>query len=822
MPRFFRRKTPSMHATRTSQNAAPGLLRIGGLRPTLLAAGLLLLAACGGDLDARIEALRDEIQAGRAAEVVEPLRRLVDEHPDRADAQHLLGVAYLQTGQVGLAIWPLEKAAEDPDFVVPSNLVLASALLATENFDGAVEAATRVLEKDPSQTAVLHTRARAHLGAARAAEALADADRLLALDPESYDAVLLRAASLSDLDRNDEAEEAYRRLRQVGALDSPENSARGCLALATFYAEDREDVRRAEAVIEECLEEHPTDTLTVKLATDFFDRKGDAERSDALLRDAIAKAPEELALRATLANRLVRDGKVEEAEQLLRETAEQQPGAESWRMLSDLYRELDRPAEALDALARMEALMPVGSDLEQLRFRQADLSIDAGDLDRAEAFAAQLQKPEYRDLIRGRILLERGDPAASLVAFEEGTKLWPNNAYARYLAGRAAMAAGDREKATKHLREATRADAAATDAALVLARLYLDEGRYEDVIGMTKRHLESRSAGATEAFRLAARAYQSLGYTPRALRALVDAETLGADRVEIAIERAAILRSAEGSAAAREAIEESSIDLRSAEGLALLRVLVGDLLAAGAADEARARVDAAVKAQGETPEVLALRGRVRARSGDEAGAREDWQAALAAAPDQPSALVGMAWLAGRAGSVDEAVALYDRAAPNEPTAAYRAAQLLMAAGRTADAEARLREIVAEEPGQSFAANDLAWLLAEQGRDLEFALDLADRAARLSPSADVLDTLAWVQLKSGRPEAASISFRKALEQAPANPTIWYHLGLAQLAKGDDAAAREALTKALEHGPFADADAAREAIARLDADAAGEEG
>lgn len=738
---------------------------------------------------------------------------MVDEHPERADAQHLLGIAYLQTGQPSLAVWPLQKAAEDPELTVAANSLLTTAMLATENFEGAVRAATRALEADPSQSALLHSRARALIGAARAEEGLADADRLLEESPDDYDALLLRAAALSDLKRLDAAEETYLRLRRAGEAE-PAYAARGCLALATFYEKDRRDFVRAAKILDECGEAHPDDPLALRLSTEFFDRQGQQAQATRILERALKRTPENLGVRASLARRRVAAGDADEALVLLREAAESQDSFDAWRLLSELYRQLERPEDASRALDRAAAKLPAQGDAEALLFQQADLAIDAGDLDGAQALAGRLAKPEYAELIRGRILLERGDAAGALAALEAGTRLWPNNPYARLLAGSAALRLGQRERAAQHLREATRADGTATDAALLLAELYLADGRFADALSMARRHLTERPTARAEALRVAARAAAGLDRPALALRQLGEALEAGADHRAVVLERAAIAREVDGRGAGAQVLENAGFDLAAAENLDLLRILVADLRAAGRAEEARARIATAWKRQGATPALLALRGRGRLETGDAAGARADFEAALAEDPAEAGALLGTAELERAAGDLDAALALYDRAdAAGDGTAAYRAAQAALAAGRRGEAEPRLRAILDRVPAHAHAANDLAWLLAEDGRDLELALELAKRAARLEPAPEILDTLGWVQLTAGRAEAAAVSLRQALDGGSNDPSIWYHLGLAEAAKGDSAAAVEALEQALGAGPFPEADSARAMVESL---------
>src|SRR5262250_467168 len=96
---------------RRATNPAP----CASARPRVALLRLLLVvaigAACSRDPLAEIRELQEQ---GSFAATVEPLRRLVDADPTRAEAHLLLGVALLRTGEAGLAVWPLRRAAESP------------------------------------------------------------------------------------------------------------------------------------------------------------------------------------------------------------------------------------------------------------------------------------------------------------------------------------------------------------------------------------------------------------------------------------------------------------------------------------------------------------------------------------------------------------------------------------------------------------------------------------------------------------------------------------------------------------------------------------
>ena len=83
------------------------------MTPLRILLAFLLVLACAEPEDPLGE-IRELQRAGRHAETVDRLRALVDRDPSRAEANLLLGVALLQTGEAGLAVWPLRKAETLP------------------------------------------------------------------------------------------------------------------------------------------------------------------------------------------------------------------------------------------------------------------------------------------------------------------------------------------------------------------------------------------------------------------------------------------------------------------------------------------------------------------------------------------------------------------------------------------------------------------------------------------------------------------------------------------------------------------------------------
>lgn len=811
----------------TASLSVPLELRTGGLgmprrfwmtlavASTLLAGGGSNLG-CGGDVEARMAEVRALQDVGQFSASIDELREILAVRPDDPEASYRLGVALVQTGEASRAVWPLQKAAESPDYAVAASLLLASAHFANGNFEAVVAAADRALEVDPDRMVALRMRAKGNLGAGKLDAAMADTERLLEDSPDDYAVNLLKATILADSGKLEEAEAANYRLKEIGeASGDPSTAPRACLVPASFAKEQRKDLKKAGALFEECLKKYPGNAFVTNEAMSFYDATGKPERATELIREAAKAAPENLSLQASLATRLESTGDKAGAEQVLLAAVERFKSAGAWDLLASYYRRTGESQKALDALEKVIELS--GEPTDALRFVHADVLIDLDQLDRAEAVAKDLQEPTYATLIRGRIQLERGDARAALESFEQGIRNWPNNAGARYLAGLAAQKLGDYDRAISELREAMRIDNVGTDAARVLARLHYQRGEWQDAIKAAHAALRRPGGKTADTLIVGVRSFAAIKQWSDARTTANALIQLPGEKAVGVAELAGVERAAAGPAQAVAVIRKSGVDLTDPANEVALRALVENSFASDKGAAALTAVDAALAKHGDRASLHELRGYTLGRLERTDEAKAEFAKALDLDPKNAAATGALATLRGREGNRAGAIELYDAAAklaePPEPYS-YLAAQLVLAAGDTAGAEARLREVVRRDPGNVGARNDLAWLLAEKGADLDAALALAEAAKRIDPSADVLDTLGWVHLKRGETQQAVNSFEQALEKRPDSPSIEYHLGIALNQAGDKPRARERFQAALATGAFPEAEAARRELAQLE--------
>jgi tetratricopeptide (TPR) repeat protein len=97
-------------------------------------------------------------------------------------------------------------------------------------------------------------------------------------------------------------------------------------------------------------------------------------------------------------------------------------------------------------------------------------------------------------------------------------------------------------------------------------------------------------------------------------------------------------------------------------------------------------------------------------------------------------------------------------------------------GQTEMAIDLLKQCIEGDPQHSVALNYLAYLWALRGEELDPALELVRRALALRPDDPAyLDTLAWILFRKGSMEQAKEAILRALETAPDEPEILDHAG-----------------------------------------------
>lgn len=700
-----------------------------------------MLAACSSD--DRLPEVRGQQAAGNFAATIEPLRELLAERPDDPEINYRYGLALGWIGQPGLAEWSLRKAMKDPDWRVQAALALARGSLAGQNYDTTLEAVEVVLAEDPNHIAALMMRASTLTHSKRDhAQALADANRVLEIDPDFVDAYEPKVLALLGLERYEEAgatiEEMGTRIEELGLGD--EQRAWQCATLA-IYAEDSQRPELAHERWEGCLERFPGEPEVVGPAVKFFDARGNYVRSREILESAMAASETSRDYRIALAGRLRFEGRNEEAEALLREgttlgTPELQVVA--WFDLVKHHQAVADYAKAADAARRgVELSREFGRPAPDLLLEYADSLVLSGRYDEALAVAEEIEVEPHREVIRARVAQEKGEPAEALRHYDAAFRLWPNNPWARYAAAGAAEDLGDFDRALEEYRYSIRIDQLATDARVQVARMLLAEGKPdealqaiqvkadEDTLDLERELVRLDALGAAGRLALASALIARIhAWQPDATGRAVAVAARGANRTGGRTAALRLLRSTPG------------LDLTNPTNADSLLALVEISADAGQLDAARTEVAKARHAFPESGVIRAVEARAMALAGaPPADVAKAFEEATARSPEH-----GRAWLGlGRAlagSDPDRAIGAFDRAVVLDPelveAAGLAAAELLLARGDRMAAEARMAAVLDQNPYSGAAAQLLAQSRLERDQVDDRTTELARRALRFHP------------------------------------------------------------------------------------------
>jgi tetratricopeptide (TPR) repeat protein len=722
--------------------------------------GSLLLVFCFascGPSDPLERVRQSQDVQGNFKDTLEPLRKLIDERPNDPEVHFRYAGALVQTGDRDLAIWPLKRAMESPGWLKKAGLPLAALLISSGAYGEAIAICDRILEAEPDDVPTLVARANGRMFSRRDYEgSLADADRVLELDPENVDALIPRTVSLLALNRIEDASKAIDHMESLYRDDSLglQGNAALCAARATF-AKEKGEAKLAEERFESCVKSFPNDPVIVSGAISFFDSIERIDRANELLAQSLEQQPGSYEIRSTLALRLAAQDKPDEAEALLRAgTLRKSPteAAESWAGLGSFLVDRGRYDEALVAFEKARSLDTSASP--QLALAYADALVLAGRFDDALAVADKMGLPAHQAMVRARVALARGNPGEALTLFENGMRLWPNNAVARYYAGVAAEQSGAFDRAIEHYRYAMRINPDETDAYLRLARLHVAAGRDRAALDALEFSPGARP-DELAADLLHTRVLARLGRAnevPGYVRAVLSQP---AHRGAAVAAMGQGIRERKGSKAALEAMRAVKIDLTDPASVEVLAAIVEDLAATGRASEAVALVDKSLRAHPDSAEFHAVRGRALALSGaPAASARGSFARALEIDAKNARALLGLARLEATAGDSEQALALFDRAIAADPdsgTPVREAAAVLVKLGRPGDAEAKLERLLRDQPADGEAASSLAELRLARGADDERTRDLARRAVAFGGGAEAKALLERATARA--PEAA---------------------------------------------------------------------
>lgn len=453
-----------------------------------------------------IQEAREEMAAGKFTESLELLRELIGADPDNPELLFLYGRVLVETGQPGLAGWPLRKAMENADWFERSAMIVASIEVAGGNLENAAAIYAEILAQNPDNMNARLQRANVCARSPRLnEEALAEVDRILEISPNEIGAYKPRILAYLGLNKPEQAEQAMEELgARIDERKGDDDPIRGwhCATMAIFAAENGDEplARERWAV---CEENFPTHSNVVAQSVEFHTDRGDLRRALEIAEAAFsADFGIDSGYRLLVADLLRRLDRPDDAEEIMLDavaTDDSANRAAALLALTEHYKKVGDMVAAAESLERGLTLsQKTMGPQPDLLFALADILIQIGDSERALELTRQMTVAAHRSLVRARVAHERKHYAKALELYEETTRLWPENPYAPYHAGRAAMSAALFDRAFKSFLLAIRVEDGATDARCRAGQLMEAEGKPGSAIEM----LAGGRAGTTTACEL--------------------------------------------------------------------------------------------------------------------------------------------------------------------------------------------------------------------------------------------------------------------------------------------------------------------------------
>ena len=742
------------------------------------------------------------LEAGNPNAAVIEYRNVIQIDPNNPQAHYGVAQAYLRQGNLKAGYWELSESVR----LDPSNLEarrrFGSMSIAARDFDQVLEQAEALIAAEPEGGAGYHLKAQALDGKNVPAEAEEFHLKAVELDPENYDYLTVLSKYYARQLRFDDAEKTLK------VYTEADPSFDSFTQLGRFYASsERPD--DAEAAFKKAIELDDQgrhmgyNTLAV-----LYLQQRRVEDAIAILEQGVdVSEGEGSQLSYNLARIYAGQGEQDKARDLLVQRTLADPDNAGAHLILSEY--LGSQGDLEGALSAAEAAEAVDPDNRQAQMRKAELFVDLGFRDKEQdkivaasslVNAVLAREPTDADalLVRSKIEMAGGNPAASVESLQAAIQTRPNWPEAHFLLGSALALVGDKNGSRMELARALELDGRLLRARALLAQVHAELGEHEYAVEQGRAYLQAEPEDTAVRI-LVAQSLVRLGKLDDAdaeLQALPEegrsAEVLYAiGRIQMA----------------RGNLKDAREAMLKVDGLKpgepnILRSLVALDIQVGDADAGIDRIESAIEADPTNARLFQLRAEIALSQDDSARAEETLRKAIALNSNDLDSYRLLAGLYQRQGRFPETISTYEAAVEVRPDASdvlHFLGVLYEHQGDRAVAMQYYEKAISYDPNLGDAKNNIAYLLAEEGKDLDRALALAQEAKSLMPeSANAADTLGWVLYKRGVIPAAVGYLRESEEgmdpESQSLGIVRLHLALAYEASGENDKAMAALDRA----------------------------
>jgi cellulose synthase operon protein C len=750
-----------------------------GLTASLAAVLLFGMCACSRDPNVRkqkyLESGDRYFAKGNYRAAVIQFTNAARLDPNFAEAHDRLAQSYLKLQDWNNAYQELTRSVELQPSNYRAQVDLINLLIAANQFNSAQEKVDSLLEKDPKDPQVHATVASLMAAQGNTASAIREIETAISLAPNEPGLRIALGLLEIKANRIDTAESSLK-----DAVELDPNSVAPLIALGSYYLQ--------------------------------FKRYTEAQQQFLRAKDVQPTNPE---IWSDLAHVQLAQGNRAEAERIMQQAKQTLlRDSNGYRLLGDFYIATNQMDKAVTEYASLYRDHPEDPAVQK---NYIQLLIIKVRLNEAAELNKSLLKEHPQDedglLYQGQILNGQGQFASAVHPLETILNENPNNAMAHYHLGVAHNGLGNLERAEGEWRQAVSIRPDLVDAQTALATIAIRNGDMH-ALAFIGNQLVKYQPNLPNGYLFRATAETNLQRFANAGADLRQAKALAPDTPDPYIQTGN-LQVAEGRLEEAESSYEQALKIDPGS-LEALRRLVEFYLREKRADKALARVDAQVTAA-NTSLSHYLRAVALLSMQDLTAGETELRKAISLDNSNLEAIEALARVEVARGSIDQAIAVYQKAVQDNPRndgLCVTLGSLLETRGNLDGAEQSYKKALQIRPDNADAANDLAYLLLKKG-DADGALILAQQARRAMPnSPNVADTLGWAYFKRGMYSQALELLHEAATKVPDNPTYHYHLGMAYQSEKQISEARLHFERVLKIDPnYENAGDIRKALAEL---------
>lgn len=738
------------------------------IAPSLSIALLALsawLVGCADDAD-RVAKFMESgaayVAEGKHEEAVIEFKNVLQIEPENPAAHEALSLAYLETAKPREAYWEMSETVRLDPGNAEARLRYGTISSAIGEHDLALEQAEAVLALDPESAPAFILRAQAREAKEDYEGSEADFKASVDADPAGAAYRFLYAGFLERRGRFDEAEKALRDLltveesyiaysmlaRVVARTPERDADALPLLEKTVEFAKKApvEDVKRGPkekagttSLVPNFLREEAVHTAYL-LLSGFHYTRGRFEKAIEVLEEGVthSKSKIELIYQMARLNRL--QGRLEEEAALIQRATTDAPDSVAAQLVLSLY--LSQKGDLPGALAAARKAVELEPENRGAQLREAELLVDVG----------------FRD--DDKDATEKGRAIVEGILEKE-----PDNPEAHFVKAKIALTEADVVTAKASLETVLQARPDWAQARFVLGSTLTAAGEYARARAELSRAVEL-DPQQLDARKLLAKVHAQLGEHEFAIeqgraylaerpddsevRIVVGQSLIRVGRGEEAYKEVEKIPEEKRDAAAQFALgrldlafgrmDQGQARLLKADEMSpgnaqVLRVLLSLDRENGKLPESVARIAKAAEANPKDSSLAELQGEAALLSGDAAAGRKHLERAIEIDGRNVGAQLALADVALREGKRTEMIEILERAAGSVPESAdlqYRLAVAYEQNDRKPEAITAYEKAIELNNDLALAKNNVAYLIAETGGDLDRALELAQQAKEQLP------------------------------------------------------------------------------------------